>query len=258
MAKSKSILDHRGTYGGITFVKSRAYGAHIRTARGTFKKAKLNAACKQQSKQLIRANRPAKIFKDAIAAYRDGLEGGRLWRNLISMFNRQLEEFASFDFSKLQPFEIRPDYPFDRFLSVQPDMKVNKNKSALKVSAFYGKHPSDKSTFIDGYKLTVIDVFPDLDKGTAKTVGVESEIMGLKGRAAPIEVQLDIPPGTTCFLVCIKIEGCLKETSMELGRRWECGWWGLERFECRTFFKDSFSLIHLRHSHMLWLLKPYK
>jgi hypothetical protein len=61
------------------------------------------------------------------------------------MFSQQLKDHGSFDFSKLQPFEIRPDYPLDRFLSIQPDMKVDENKSELKVSAFYGMHPDSIS-----------------------------------------------------------------------------------------------------------------
>lgn len=211
MAKSKSLIDFQGTIAGITFVNSRAYGKHIRAARGTYKKAKLNPAFKKQSKRLISANRPAKIFQDAIARYRYGLERGPMWSNLISDFNQQLVDYGTFDFSKLEPFEIHPRYPFERFLIIQPDIKINKSKSELNLSASYGKHPKFyKSRFIDGYKLTVIGVFPDLGEGTAKTVAVESQIMGLKGRADAIDVNLKIPRRATTFLVCIKVEGCAK------------------------------------------------
>ena len=49
MAKANSLITLRGTHDGITFVKSPTYGDHVRAARGTHKKAKVNAAFKAQS-----------------------------------------------------------------------------------------------------------------------------------------------------------------------------------------------------------------
>ena len=209
MSKKKSSADSDDAHGGKILVKSRAYGKHFRAKRGTYKKAKLNAAFKKQSKQLISANRPSKIIKDAIAPYRNGLEGGPLWSELISEFNRQLEEYGAVDFSKLEPFEVRRDYPLSRFLSTQVHVKANEAKSELNVTAAYVRHPQfSKSRFIDGYKVTVIGVFPDLEKNTAKTVAVESEVVGMTGRVAPPNVQLKIPKKATTFLIYLKIEGC--------------------------------------------------
>jgi hypothetical protein len=73
MAKSKSILDLQGTFRGMTFVHSRAYGDHLRAARGTHKKAKINNVLKKEGELLVKANKPAKILHDAIKIYRDGL-----------------------------------------------------------------------------------------------------------------------------------------------------------------------------------------
>jgi len=224
MAKSKSGADDKNAHIEKVRVKSRAYGTHFRAKRGTYKKAKLNAACKKQSKQLISANRPSKILKDAIAPYRDGLEGGPMWSNLLSMFNKQVDDYGAFDFGKVEPFEVHPAHPLGRFLTASTDVRANNAKSELEVSISYGSHPwFPKSPYIDGYKVTVIGIFPDLKKNTARTVAMESEIMGLKGKAAPLKVQLAIPKKATTFLICIKMEGCsegeVNDTPATMGMR---------------------------------------
>ena len=71
MAKADSLITLRGSHGGITFVKSPTYGDHVRAARGTHKKAKVNAAFKKQSKKLVKANHPAQILRNAIDPYRN-------------------------------------------------------------------------------------------------------------------------------------------------------------------------------------------
>ena len=66
MAKSKSLLNLQGTIAGLTFVKSGAYGDHVRAERGTYKPATINASLKKEGKMIVMANLPAKIIKDAI------------------------------------------------------------------------------------------------------------------------------------------------------------------------------------------------
>lgn len=212
MAKSKSVINLQGTFGGITFVKSPTYGDHVRAARGTHKKADVNEAFKKESKKLQRANIPAKIFNDAIEPYRDNLKGGFLWPHLVSMFWKQLRDHGAFDFSNIEPFEIHTEYPFERFLSVQSKIRFDQKKSVLHVNISYDRHPRfNKSSFIDGYRLSVIGIFPDLKKETAKSEVVNSPISRLTGEVTPLHMQLVVPPKAKSFIVCLKIEGCMKE-----------------------------------------------
>src|SRR5688500_14469423 len=104
MAKANSLITFQGTVEGFTFVKSPTYGDHVRAARGTRKKAKLNAACQAQSKKLVKSNVPAKIIKDAINPYRRDFYHGPLWQKLVSLTNDQYGKHATFDFSKFKPF----------------------------------------------------------------------------------------------------------------------------------------------------------
>jgi len=209
MAKSDSILALQGTIAGLTFVRSRAYGDHVRAKRGTYKKAEVNEALRQESKALLNANIPAKIFKDAIDPYRNNIRGGTLWQKLVSMFRKQLKNLGSIDFGKIERFDIHADYPFDRFLYLQPTIKLEKKKTRLDVHAEYDHHPRFKVKSINGYRLTVIGIFPDLKKKTSKTLAVESSVLKLTGVIDPLHVQLEIPPKAKSFIVCIRIEGCI-------------------------------------------------
>jgi len=209
MAKSVSIIKLRGTVDGLTFVRSRTYGDHVRTKRGTYKEAEVNDTLKQEIKNLISANVPAKIFKDAIDPYRGELMGGQLWQRLLSMFRKQLKEHGAFDFSKLPQFEIHTGYPFQRFLDVQPFIKSGKKKSVLDIRIAYDHHPGfTKTKYIDGYRLTVLGIFPDLKKKNAKTASVTSKTLELTGTLSPLITQLIVPFKATCYIICVKIEGC--------------------------------------------------
>ncbi len=209
MAKSDSIIKLQGTIAGITFVRSPTYGDHVRAKRGTYKKAKVNDALKQESKTLVSANIPAKIFKDAIDPYRSNITGGTLWRRLVSMFGKQLKNTGAFDFGKIGRFEIDADQPFDRFLVIQPTIKVAKEKPLLHVHVEYDQHPRFSVNSINGYRFTVIGMFPDLKKKAAKTIAAESNVISLSGIIKPLDGQLEIPAKAKSFIVCIRIEGCI-------------------------------------------------
>ena len=110
MAKADSLITFRGTHGGITFVKSKTYGDHIRAPRGTYKKAEVNAAFKKQSKKLVKANVPAQILRNALNPYRSDFRYGFLWQDLVSMTNDALGKDGTCDFAKLKPFEIHSHF----------------------------------------------------------------------------------------------------------------------------------------------------
>ena len=210
MAKLKSIIVLQGTFEGITFVRSAAYGDHVRRKRGTHKEAKLNEAMQASGKRLVTTNTPAQIFQNAIKDYRDGLERGSLWRRLLSMFRRQLKASGTFDFGALEPFEIHTKYPLARFPLIHPEVIVDAQNRMLKVDISYSRHPEfERSSFIDGYQLTAVAVFPNLETESAATVAARSPIIGLKDPVAPIEIRLAIPPEAKTFLVCVRIDGCM-------------------------------------------------
>jgi hypothetical protein len=211
MAKSRSAKRLPKTGDDLTHVKSRTYGDHVRAKRGTYKKAKVNKAFKEEIKNVTHANVPAKIFNDAIEPYRRNFQGGQLWQRLVSLFRTQLTEDGSFDFGRIEKLEIHADYPLDRLLQVQATIKSASKNSILRVILEYNNPPDfSKTKYIDAYQLTVIGLFPDLKKKKARAVAVKSKLLDLTGPVVPFSAQLRIPATSKSFVVCLKIEGCMK------------------------------------------------
>jgi hypothetical protein len=211
MAKADSLITLRGTHGGLTFVKSPTYGDHVRAARGTHKKAKVNAAFKKQSKKLMKANVPAQILRNAINPYRRDFYYGPLSWELVSMTNEALGTDGKLDFANLKPFEINPKYPLSRLFNLQTATKVDGVKSTLKVTLSSEGPPTfEDSLPLDGYRLQVIVIYPDLKNQTSKTDAVESTAIALTEKVGPLQVEFPIRRGATHFLICVRVDGLEK------------------------------------------------
>jgi hypothetical protein len=210
MAKSNSTHDLQGTIGGLTFVNSRAYGKHVRSARGTKKKAKVNKAFKKQSKKLLKANIPAKIVRDAVKLHLQDMPGGTLWKRLVSIFDKQLKAEGVVDFGKLTGLEVNKDHPFGEFLAADVAVTPDKDKDNIRVAVSYPQPPEFKrSKFIDGYRLGVIAIFPDALKNKAKSTAVYSDIIPLEEKTSLMTFEVPVPPrGKSCLLL-VRIDGCL-------------------------------------------------
>ena len=208
MAKADSLITLRGTHDGITFVKSPTYGDHVRAARGTHKKAKVNAAFKAQSKTLVKANVPAQILRNAINLYRKDFHYGQLWQDLVSLTKDVLEKNGKFDFADLKPFEIHPEHPLTEIVILETATKVNAAKSKLEVTLSSRTPPTfEDSLPLEGYRLSVIMIYPNLKKRSAKTDAVESSVIALTEKIGPLTIELSVPKGSTHFLVCVRVDG---------------------------------------------------
>ena len=117
---------------------------------------------------------------------------------------------GKFDFTKLAPFDIYDDYRLHRFFSARSTVTLDKKKSKLHVEVRYDVHPTfTKVKASDGYRLTVIGVFPDLKKKTAHTIDVASPVRKLVGGVTPFITQLDIPSKAKEYVLCLKVEACI-------------------------------------------------
>lgn len=208
MAKSKPRINLADVPPGMTLVRSRAYGNHLRAKRGTYKKARLNAAFKKGTVFIAEANAAAKLFKDAVDPYRQDLIDKSLWPTLLSMFRRQQTRIGMVDFSQLKPFEFHTRYTLHRLLPVQVVTSHDNKTRTLRAVISYGGLPHFDNSHIDSYKLSAIVLFPDLKKKTAKTMVEESAILPLKRNQAPFEVSVTAPAKAKSFILCLRIDGC--------------------------------------------------
>ena len=131
-----------------------------------------------------------------------------MWSRLISTFMHQFDTHGAFDFSALEPFDINKDNTFEKLMELTPKVRVDKKKSVLEVNLSYPAHPPVKKVgYLHGYRFTVVGVFPDVKKNSARTAVSCSDI-SLTGNVVPVNVQLPIPRGAKIFLVCLRIDGC--------------------------------------------------
>ena len=135
---------------------------------------------------------------------------GPLWNRLVSTFRKQLEQGGEVNFSRLEPFEINKDYPFDRFLILQPEITPNTKARSITVNLSYKSHPEfSTSTFVDGYRLGAIAIFPDALKSAAKTSGAYSRIISFEEKVEALSFEFAVPVRTKSCVVCLSIDGCL-------------------------------------------------
>lgn len=210
MAKSKSKLSLADVPADKTLVRSRAYGDHIRAKRGTYKKARLNPALKKATILIVEANAAAKLFKDAIDPYREGIVDKLLWQNLVSMLRKQQTVTGQTDMGQLKPFELHSRYTLHRLYPVQHDTSFDRKTRKLRSVIWSTGLPRFDKSGIDSYKLTAIAVFLDLKKKTAKAVINESSVLPLKGKPAPFDVMISVPPGAKSFILSLRIDGWSK------------------------------------------------
>lgn len=221
MAKEKSLIEIQGTLMGVTHVNSKAYGKHVRAKRGTYTEIEVNDAFKKSSKEQEKTNRVGKMIKDALEPYREGLKRGSFWYRLLSELRAQYKAHRAFDFTRFRDFEIHEDYPLDRLVAfgrvlAEPD----RVKRILRVKLEYHQPTfRQPEELIDGYRLTVIAIYPDLKKIKATTEFSSSPIIPLReesGRkslnrvkkpATEQSYELPLPRNAKEVLLCVKMEG---------------------------------------------------
>jgi hypothetical protein len=211
MAKSRSILELQGTISNLTFVDSRTYGKHVRVKRGTRKPADVNDSFKENSNYLIGANAPARMIKAALDPYCKNFGYGQLWQRLVSLFRAQLKEQGRTNLSGLEGLEVNTQYPFGKFMLIKATATVDVKEAALQVTLSYDSPPVfKKSKHIDGYRLSVIAIYPDMKTGIATTAVATSPVTDLKSKLKELQFQLQLPPEAKEYLLCVKLEGMEK------------------------------------------------
>jgi hypothetical protein len=118
MAKVRSIVTLSGTYGGITFVNSRAYKPHIRQKRGTLTPVTLSEGMKASARDQTHVNQMAKILFDEVNEFAPYFKNGRFWSRLLSVFRQQKKAGRPYNYDDFDMMEVRKDYYMSRFGSL--------------------------------------------------------------------------------------------------------------------------------------------
>lgn len=210
MAKAKSMLRFSGTLGEVTHVKSAVYGDHVRSPRGTHTPVTINEVLKESGEDLTQANVPAKIIKDALEPFRKNFKDGKLWTRLVSHFKKEIKTHQAIDFRRLEGFEFHESHPLDRLTTVKAAVFPDVAQSVARIDLEY-YHPLFRSApGIDGYRITLIGVYPSLDAKTAITTSTLLPPMPSENTQYQTSVVLSMPAGAETILLCVKLEGCMR------------------------------------------------
>lgn len=207
MAKSFSMIKLQGTLDGMTHVQSKTYGEHIRKAR---RAGEVNETLKDNSRQIVAANVPARLIKNAIDLYREDFTGGQLWQRLVSHFKKELKEKQAIDVLALKDTEVNEHYPLSRIFSEVVSIKLDSDERILKIIISKGCVPNFKRKYIDGYRLSAIGIFPDFAAGTAESLSQASEILSIAEKSGDITFEFNLKENWQQYLICLKLDGCCK------------------------------------------------
>jgi len=209
MAKLNSLFKYDGTFQGVTVVRSRAYGHHIRKARTKFT---LSEEMKQSTDFMKEANVYAKAFKDAIDPYRRDFRDGFLWQRLVSLFKKQLKEKGLADFKVLDGVELNKFYPLSRI--VFTNAQVSQSEGVLRVLATSTYKQDPTKGRADGYQQTLIILF--VDNTLQMQSFSESVQISLAAGHCEQEVTWTIPDNATTAILVTKCNFSLNNKPMSL------------------------------------------
>lgn len=136
-----------------------------------------------------------------------------MWTDFLSFSESKLKEDGFIDFTRINALDVM------RTRSSCPvvSREMRKFTQAIHSATSCRSNPYDelpdfrRSGYIDGYRLGVIGIFSDLQKKNARTTAVYTSIIPLNATVSPLTFGLYVPEGSTDYVVCLKIEGCVKD-----------------------------------------------
>ncbi|MGC3943272.1 MAG: hypothetical protein QM762_01825 [Chryseolinea sp.] len=200
--KSKKI---RPPGEGKIIVKSKRYGDHPRSKRGTIKEAVLNDKMKLSGSQTKLANQYAKAIKDPLDPFREMFYDGALWTTLLSIFKTQLSRQGVVDLKALEEFQCHSEYPLTRLFYRKISASVPSPGTTLDIEALtYGgvKTRSDKAK--DYRQILIVIFYDDEFEPTVESETVFFKLGTEKRNKQSINVP--IPKGSIAALIALRCD----------------------------------------------------
>jgi hypothetical protein len=209
MAKVNNLVmdGTQGTLQGLTFVKSRRYGNHVRAKRGTIKPAVLNdtlTACKDRLQQ---AGSPARLIFNAI---KEEHKDGGLWSRLLSVFNKDIKDGKAVGVACLRDLECSQERQLSSLVgSFSLTIEQSNNTLQVAVKMDHHAHWKRKPKFIDGYQLSLVVLFPDF---AGNRLHSETVCGAITKFDAPLpglySLQVPVVAWATEYVVFMKLTAC--------------------------------------------------
>ena len=209
MAKNRSPLLHlQGTLGGLTFVRSAAYGPHTRLARGSNKMARINNVLQGNADRSGTVTRVAKPLLRVWKEMEKGFAQRDLWQQMMKRMLKAKSASLHTLLESLVKMEINGAYPLDRLLPQVPvvEMEWEKDKAFV---GFDMKQPalSDRKTGVDCWRYSVYVVWLDSISSACAYNVTNTEWLGENDTIRRQEVVFHVPEWATHWLMVLKVQG---------------------------------------------------
>ena len=157
MARLNTIFKYDGTFNGVTSVRSKTYGDHVRAGRGTKKVAEVNDAFKESAGRLREVNQFAKVIKDALDLQREVFRDGTFWSRLLSLLRRELKETGKLSWQALEGFELMGRCSLGGRFRTSIDVDLPSGGISIHIDSQTSGAPEKVAS--DEYEETVVVVF---------------------------------------------------------------------------------------------------
>ncbi len=194
----------QGKIGGLVFVNSKAYDAHVRMPRGSKKKATVNSTLTGNTKKLKGGNRPEKQVYALVKMFAGNFKESQLWQKIMSLVLRGTSNKLIDLLTSMEGLELNAAYPLERF-GLLPKLNIQSDKQKLVVHL-----ESDAVPFIqkknDCYQYVLTFLF--LPYNITETGYITASTGWLESEAPPGKQVFRFvkPPKARCYLLCLGLE----------------------------------------------------
>ncbi len=223
------MFSYSGTFNGVTLVRSKLYGKHMRSRRGSKKPALLNEAFQKSVDLNKLANPVAKAIKDALGPFREGFHDGSMWGRLVGLFKKHFRQHPTLDLSILEGFNLYKEVHLSTNYNLQTQVNIEPGvERVIRIQLMSGALLKLEKYAVCSYRQTLIAVFLDADlKSTTRSEQVMFPFEKKKAYnellkeevLVPVQheqtVQWAIPPGTRTTLIVAKFEPCRDEKPID-------------------------------------------
>ncbi len=206
MAKNiHAVIKLQGTLGGLVFVKSRKYGDHVRTARGSFTKAKCNSVLKKNaSRSAIITATASPVYQYLKTTYRGFIESS-VWGSVLGRMLRADKNDPLSLLQTLEGLDLHTRHPFEKLVK-NMELTVSAKAKQMLVTVETTRHPYFIRSGINSYYYDFTMLFTSAKKGPYPDL-ISTEWVSLTDEPPYYELCFDKPAGASNYLLIGKVTG---------------------------------------------------
>jgi hypothetical protein len=215
MAKLKGIIKIQGSVDGMTCVDSQRYEKHIRAARGTHKKAKLNNVFQSNN---IKAKKVAQFASPLLKQFKRferGFAGGDLWSRINGRMLKAKSTSINDLMESLNGLDMHERYPLSGVFPTMPTVDVSSDGAELSIDITFLSTPEFPTEPQATELLCKVTVLLYDTKNWISENG-QIEWMPMEKVLQTHQMKFRKPNGTKYYLVVMGLRGGIDGRAIEL------------------------------------------